>query len=587
MKSLSLRARLLLWSSAASAVTLALVVALVDVTFRANIRDQLEVGLTFARQVAESARVSQMDARISDAVMMAVDTRLRAAVATRDPATVSQTLGEVFPSGTRGWAAVVAADGSVQAATDGAPHAELLAAESLVSEAFYYDTADLWLVGDDLVEVAASSILFGASPLAVLVTGQPLAADQVTALETSVGLPVAVLINGRSILGAEAEALSKDGRRAVAEWGEQADDAVDLVELGSERFFAAATALSSNSGSRLGTVVLLGSYDEALRPSNRLRAALIGIFFLGLFLTFAVSSVFSRGITVPVGRLLGETERLAQGNLENPIIPVRNDEIGRLAHSFEDMRVSLRAARSELIRVERLGAIGKAASAVAHDFTQPLSTIAGAVGLLRMDGEAPEVRERCFAAIEGELDRLQRMKQEIVEFARGESSLDDAEVRVDSFLENTVSALRTQCAEQSVVLTLEHGFTGEWYLDSYRLGRVIENLVRNAAAAIGTAGAITIRSATADGSLVITVEDTGPGIPPDRIDEIFEPFVSYGKKEGTGLGLAIARNVVRQHDGVIEVASSTEGTRFTMVLPRRGKAPANAPTHSSAELVPV
>ena len=97
MKSLSLRARLLLWSSAASAVTLALVVALVDVTFRANIRDQLEVGLTFARQVAESARVSQMDARISDAVMMAVDTRLRAAVATRDPATVSQTLGEVFP----------------------------------------------------------------------------------------------------------------------------------------------------------------------------------------------------------------------------------------------------------------------------------------------------------------------------------------------------------------------------------------------------------------------------------------------------------------------------------------------------------
>jgi signal transduction histidine kinase len=277
----------------------------------------------------------------------------------------------------------------------------------------------------------------------------------------------------------------------------------------------------------------------------------------------------ARAITVPVGRLLRETERLAGGDLEHVIVPMRHDEIGRLAASFDEMRVSLNVARADLIRAERLGAIGKAASAVAHDFTQPLSAIAGAIGLLKMEGTSQDVKERCFAAIEGELGRLQRMKQEIVEFARGESSLDEADVKIDSFLENTVSALRPQLAQRDIRLSIAHGHSGEWYIDSYRLERVIENLVRNAAAAISGAGTIEIRSRLEHDSLVIEVEDSGSGIPTELLEEIFEPFVSYKKKEGTGLGLAIARNVVQQHQGSISVTSSPQGTCFTVTLPRR------------------
>jgi two-component system sporulation sensor kinase A len=186
-----------------------------------------------------------------------------------------------------------------------------------------------------------------------------------------------------------------------------------------------------------------------------------------------------------------------------------------------------------------------------------------------MQGTSADVRERCFAAIGSELDRLQRMKQEIVEFARGESSLDEGDVRIDSFLENTISALRPQLAERGVTLTVTHGYKGTWYIDSYRLARVIENLVRNAAAAISESGSIAIRSRASDDALVIDVEDDGWGIPAEMIEEIFEPFVSYRKKEGTGLGLAIARNVVQQHHGTISVTSSAAGTCFTIELPRR------------------
>lgn len=577
MRPLTLRSRLLLWAGAASAVTLLPVIVVVDVAFRANIRPQLEENLRFARQVAEGVRSSQIDAHIADAVNAAVDTRLRAAVATGDPATMDQTLSEVFSANERGWAAVLSAEGEVLASTSGAPPAEVLADGDVIAEALYYDTADLWRTGDDLVQVAASAILFGASPLAVIMTGRPLGTSQIAAMEAAVGRPVAVVSGGQLVAGPEASALGEAARVGLAAWGGNVGEPLELLTLDRERFLAASLPLTSNSGERRGSIVLLGSYDEALRPSNQLRLVLIGIFFFGLLLAFGVSGALARGITVPVGRLLEETERLARDDLDHPIEPIRRDEIGQLAKSFEDMRVSLKTARSELIRAERLGAIGKAASAVAHDFTQPLSAIAGAVGLLRMDDTPEDIRERCFTAIDGELDRLQRMKQEIVEFARGESMLDEAHLRIDSFLENTVSALRPQLARRGVTLTIEHGYAGEWLIDSYRLERVLENLIRNSAAAIRGEGRIEVRSSVAGGALVLEVEDDGSGIAPERIDEIFEPFVSFGKKEGTGLGLAIARNVVQQHGGTISVTSSPDGTRFTIALPRRPSRPTDDP----------
>jgi signal transduction histidine kinase len=368
-------------------------------------------------------------------------------------------------------------------------------------------------------------------------------------------------------LGEEAGALAVEEADQLGAWAASADEGIELVELGGERYVAALLPLTSTDGSRIGGVVLVASYDAALAPSRRLRSVLIGILLLGLLLSFTMSAGFSRGITVPVARLLKETERLAAGDLDQPVEPMRDDEIGRLAVSFDEMRSSLESTRAELIRSERLGAIGKAASAVAHDFAQPLSTIAGAVGLLRMDNSDPDVQERCFVAIDGELDRLGRMKQEIVEFARGEASLETASIKFDSFLENTVSGIREGLLHKGVAVRVDHGYSGSWDIDSYRLGRVIENLIRNAA----VAGAKTIQLETtiASDDLVVRVNDDGHGIPPELIDDIFEPFVTHGKKDGTGLGLAIARNVVGQHGGTVEVTSEPGDTTFTLRIPRQ------------------
>jgi signal transduction histidine kinase len=579
VKTLSLRWRLLLWSSAASIFTLALTVGLVDVSFRGQIRTQLDESLTFALQVARGTWAAQLDDRISETATLALDTRLRAAVSTGDAATARQTLGEVAPPAEGLWSAVLLPDGEVLAATRGAPVQEFREREAFVSEARFFDTGDLWASGDRLTLVGASAVMFGAEALAVLVTGQTVAGAQATGLEMAVGRAAVVVGGGRPTLGEQAGALSGGRADALGSWAATAEDGIEMVELGGERYLAALLPLTATSGERLGSIVLLDSYDDALAPSRRLRTVLLGIVLLGLALSFALSAGFSRGITEPVGRLLDETARLAAGDLDRPIEPMRDDEIGRLAVSFDEMRVSLKTTRAELIRVERLSAIGNAASAVAHDFTQPLSTIAGAIGLLRMDDSDPNSRERCFAAIESELDRLGRMKQEIVEFARGEASLETASIKFDSFLENTVSGVREGLSHKGVLVRVEHGFSDEWSIDSYRLGRVIENLIRNAAGA----GAKTIQlDTTSDsGDLVIRVVDDGKGIPVEVIDDIFEPFVTHGKKEGTGLGLAIARNVVGQHGGKIEVESEAGRTTFTLRLPAMESArlePVSVPT---------
>lgn len=572
---MSLRSRLLAWFTSAAALTLIVVMTLVDGSFRRQIQTDLEATLIFARQVATGAWEAQLRDQVETSAAYAMDPRLRAAVSTDDPPTIDQTLREVFQGAEHLWAAVLTPGGRLVAATPAAPRTPLVDADPLLEEARFFDTGDLRAREGRLELVAASAVLFGADPLAILVTGHTIDEIDLGRLEDAAGRAVlllgpasAVAGPGAAGSGVEPQRLDPLLDRSGASSDATAGASVRLFESSGERFLAAPVQLASPTQGGLGALVLLQSLDAALAPANDLRTRLLVILALGLLLTLALAAVFSRGITVPVGRLLAETERLARGDLERPVVPLRDDEIGRLATAFDHMRVSLGTARSELLRAERLGAIGQAASAVAHDFSQPLSTISGAVGLLRMGVACENDREECFDAIESQIHRLGRMREEIVEFARGERDFQGAWIRFDSFLENTVSGLKADLAPRGVSVRVEHGFTGSWWIDSDRLGRVVENLVRNSGDAGATA--ILVRTEIQDETLMVWVEDDGSGIPEDLVEDIFEPFVTRGKKEGTGLGLAIARNVVVEHGGTIGVASGPGRTVFTIQLPDRG-----------------
>ena len=106
----------------------------------------------------------------------------------------------------------------------------------------------------------------------------------------------------------------------------------------------------------------------------------------------------------------------------------------------------------------------------------------------------------------------------------------------------------------------------------FRIRRVLENLVTNAAAAVGPGGRVKVRSAATPQGLRLEVEDTGPGIPEEVRETLFEPFVTFGKKEGTGLGLAIVKTLTERNGGTIRFESSSSGTRFLLDFPRRDAA---------------
>jgi signal transduction histidine kinase len=289
---------------------------------------------------------------------------------------------------------------------------------------------------------------------------------------------------------------------------------------------------------------------------------------MGIALALAFSLGLSRSLTRPIHRLLDETIRIGSGDLKHSIEPERDDEIGRLAEGFETMRSSLVVAQRELVRAERLSAVGQAASGIVHDFKQPMTVISARMDLLEQEKDDPEAQEEDLRAIRNEIDRITKMMREILDFARGEDRIDMSVGSIGALLGSIADRYRAQLDTQDTKLLLEVGYDGEWRLDFPRTSRVIENLIHNSAIALGSGGTIWLRSRESHGELTIEVADDGPGIAEALQDRLFEPFVTTGKRDGTGLGLAVARSFTERQGGRISFITSPKGTTFVLEFGR-------------------
>jgi signal transduction histidine kinase len=205
-------------------------------------------------------------------------------------------------------------------------------------------------------------------------------------------------------------------------------------------------------------------------------------------------------------------------------------------------------------RESRLAAIGQMTSSVVHDLRNPLTLVKGYADLahaLAVRGGDSHAIAKEMAKLKEAADRLRRMIEEILDFARsGTSEIEGIVTKID--------------------LNIDEG--QEVTLDQDRIKRVLENLLANAREAVmNTEGPrrIFVSSESQDGHLLFRVADSGEGIPEDLVDQLFEPFSTAGKKRGTGLGLATVRNLVRAHGGKITVESKAPegGAAFTVWLP--------------------
>ena len=226
----------------------------------------------------------------------------------------------------------------------------------------------------------------------------------------------------------------------------------------------------------------------------------------------------------------------------------------------------------QMVRSETMATVGRLAAGIIHDFKNPMAVIRGYAQILEQPLEEKERREY-LKIIMNQVDRLVGMSQEVLDFARGETEVNPTPTLVGPFIEGLYGTIEMDYKEQGIdiELYLPNGQI-EAFFDAARLSRVFYNLVGNARDAMPEGGTLTIEVRSGQESWTLTIQDTGIGIPEDRLPKIFDAFTTYGKHHGTGLGLAIAKKVVEDHGGTIDVSSELEnGTVFTLTFPFSGK----------------
>lgn len=575
---LKLRDRILSWSIGTTLIIVLAVVLLVDSIFRTTIRDTLQESLLAGARLAGELQSSRTDDWITDVARVALEPTLRASLETGDSATIGQLLDTALVNVRADWLAVVSPEGDLLARAGPVPVDRVRAARPLLDETKEFDSGDLWLVEDGLYRVGASSVLFGPLRLGVLFGGQRIDGDDADELSSGTGENIAFVADDRLVAADSAIGVEDAGALASTEW----DDPVGQVRLrpndpmtiggvretalGDERFLVVPLSLQAHDNARVGSLIVFRSLDQALGAVRRLRVILLGVAVAGLLIGLLMSLYLTKSVAEPVGRLLADTVRLGSGNLHQPIQPMERDEIGQLAEGFERMRLSLLDARAELIRRERLSAVGQAASAIVHDFAQPVTVIAAHNEFLALGGQSEAERKAEVSAIRDAIRRIQAMSREVLEFAKGEVRIEKASTSVRGLLEEAARNAKPNMPP-GVTLEVHPDYAGDWVLDHHRTARALGNLIRNAASVLGESGRIGLRSVRADGALRLEVEDDGPGIPSEIQRTLFEPFVSRGKRDGTGLGLAIVKNIAESQGGRVSFSTSPTGTVFVLQLP--------------------
>lgn len=311
---------------------------------------------------------------------------------------------------------------------------------------------------------------------------------------------------------------------------------------------------------------------DRLTAVNQTRAilfTLVAMVIISVFLWY----FFKRLITRPVQRLVAATNEVAAGNLSFKLEVKRNDELGHLGNSFNEMTHNLAEAQTQLFHSDKLASIGRLAAGIAHEINNPLTgVLTYSSFLLKRTKDDPEVKSD-LETIVRETKRCREIVKDLLDFARPISP-NQQSLNINDVIERALNILANQLSYNHIVVQKElKGSLPDVRIDSGQLQQVFINLLVNATDAIGEKGGIISLSTSAvesEGKEYVQIEmtDEGCGIAPENLSKIFEPFYSTKDQKGTGLGLSIVWGIIDKHQGIISVDSETgKGSTFTIRLP--------------------
>ena len=292
------------------------------------------------------------------------------------------------------------------------------------------------------------------------------------------------------------------------------------------------------------------------------RLALAGV--LGLLVAGLLGWYLSRRIVRPVLQLSEAADAVARGQYDVAVPENAAGELGHLSERFGQMASRL----AEVETMER-----NFLMSVSHELRTPLTAIRGHVAAL-LEGvvEDPEQRDQSLETVELEAQRLERLVQDILDLAKLDThrfTVTTEEVDMAELLDQAYERYREEAHRRSIDYLQELRDRPVIVSDGDRVLQVVGNLLANAFKATPDGGRISLELAQQNGTVHVAVEDNGPGIPAEKRERLFRPFVS-DSSGGTGLGLAIAKELSAALGGRIDLDSEvSRGSRFELVLPAR------------------
>jgi len=347
----------------------------------------------------------------------------------------------------------------------------------------------------------------------------------------------------------------------------------DILARGDEEFAEVAFAVPA-SLTQVAVLLFSAPLDETLANvelvKRRMLAAGAIALFVALLLGFGGASVFARRIR----RLERAADRIAGGQLDEPVVDRGSDELAQLADAFERMRrrlAQLEHARREFI------------ANASHELRTPIFSLGGFLELMSDEELDAETRREFLVTMQSQVERLTKLATDLLDLSR----LDAGRLRIEvepvdllSLAEALADEFAARAWTREQPLTVDGSAESSFALgDEERVLQIGRVLVENALRHTPAGTPIRIRSHREDERAVLEVEDDGPGIPPEHANNVFERFyrLEGTSASGSGLGLAIARELAEAMGGTLELTARPGRTAFVLRLPAAPAAASPSP----------
>lgn len=343
----------------------------------------------------------------------------------------------------------------------------------------------------------------------------------------------------------------------------------------------------SGFGRRVGTVVGVDYVSVPLDIAfAQVKSVAFYVFMIGssalCFLFLALYATFRNIVSKPLYKLSGIFKGIANGTepLGRQIQNDRQDEIGDLTSSFNTLSQYLLDAQDQLkkvaeiekqmIKTEKLAALGQLSAGVAHEINNPLGGIKLCFNNVVSTEMDDETKKAHIDVINGGFDRIQGIIRHLLDFSQ-KSSLSVMPVSINNLIEYVLHLIDYQISKKNIMVIKNlSSDIPDILVDPNKIEQVFLNMMLNAIQAMDEKqhGSLTIMTSCINGFCEASFKDTGPGIGDEVFPRIFDPFfTTKSVGEGTGLGLSVSKSIVEQHGGRIDAETSDSGTEFIIRLP--------------------